>query len=106
DNAPPANPRPRGLPIHAVTHAPRTAARLGPPPQSAQHRPAVQVGHHYVKRNRGRTQVLGKLEPLHSARRGRDRKSFGLEVIRNELARGGIVVNDENATRSRRTAAV
>src|SRR5262249_14672593 len=58
------------------------------------------------ERNSGRPQVLGKLEPLHSARCGRNRKSLGLKVIRDQLARGSIVVDDENTVGSGRTAAV
>ncbi len=92
--------------IHDRHHDDRNLGKLSVLPQRGQHRPAVEVGHHHVERNRDRPQFLGELEPLHSARRSHDGKSFGLELIRNELARGGIVVDDENAIGSGRTAAV
>src|SRR6516164_3690201 len=44
-----------------------------------------------------RPQFLGELESFQSTRRGHDRKSFGLELIRKKFARGGIVVDDEDA---------
>ena len=40
---------------------------------------------------------LASLSPSKSAGRGHDGKSFGLEMICDQLARGGIVVDDENA---------
>jgi hypothetical protein len=92
--------------IHDRDHDDRNVGQLGVLPQSRQHRPAVEVGHDHIERNRGRPQFPGKLEPLHPALRSHDGKSFGLEVIRNELARGSIVVDDENAIGSGRTAAV
>ena len=48
---------------------------------------------------------LASLNPSSSARRGHDRKALRLEVIRNELARGGIVVDDEHAIGLRRRPA-
>ena len=52
-------------------------------------------------------QFLGQLEPLHpAARGGNDGKSFCLEMIRNELARGRIVVDDENAIGAGPAAAI
>ena len=40
---------------------------------------------------------LAQLESLQSARGSHDGKPFGLEMIADELARGGIVVDDEHA---------
>ena len=68
-------------------------------PQRRQHRPAVEVGHHHVERDRDRTQFLGEPQSLESAGGGNDRKALGPEMIGDQLARGGIVVDDQNAIR-------
>ena len=78
-------------------HDDRNLGELGVLPQRGQDRPAVEIGHHHVERNCDRPQFLGELQSLQPARGGHDGKSFGLEMIRNQFARGGIVVDDEDA---------
>ena len=92
--------------IHDRHHDDRNVGELGVLPQRSQDRPAVEVRHHDVERDHGRPQFLGKLEPLRSARRGHDGKSFRLEMIRYQLARGRIIVDDENTIGTGGTAAV
>src|SRR6516162_1487688 len=65
--------------------------------QCCKHRPSIEISHDHVEGNYPRPQFLGELESLQSTRRGHDRKSFGLELIRKKFARGGIVVDDEDA---------
>jgi hypothetical protein len=67
-------------------------------PQGGQHRPAVEIGHHYVESNGGRLQLVGQLEPFNAAGCGYDGETFGLEMVGYQVARGGVVVNDQNAT--------
>jgi len=58
---------------------------------------SVEIGHHHVERDRDRPQLLGELEPLQTSCCCHHRKAFALEVLGNELARGGIVVDDKHA---------
>src|SRR5262249_56335562 len=67
---------------------------------------AVEVGDEQVGGDSKGRQVLGELEPLQSAGRSGDGKAFRLELIGNELARGGVVVDDEHAVVARRPAAI
>ena len=78
-------------------HDHRRVGELGVLPQRRQHRPAVEVGHHHVERDRDRPQLLGNLDPFETAARGRDRKAFRFEMIVDQVARGRVVVDDENA---------
>ena len=57
-------------------------------PQRRQHRPTVEVRHHHVERDRDRPQLLGELEPFQPAWGRRHGKTFGLEVLGNQLTRG------------------
>ena len=87
-------------------HDHRDLGELGVLPQRRQHRPAVEVGHHDVERDRDRPQLLGELESLQAAGGRLDRKSFRLEVIGDEVARGGVIVDHEHAVARRLSAAV
>src|SRR5262249_368862 len=53
----------------------------------------------------GRTS-FASFNPSHPPRRGHPRKAIRLEVVGNEFARGGVVVDDEDAIARRRPAAV
>src|SRR5262249_52470209 len=83
--------------IHDRDHEVRQLGALVVVPKGANPRPAGGVGSRRGGRNRGAPIFLRKLAPPPPPRRSRDGKSFCLEVIRNELARSSIVVDDENA---------
>src|SRR5262249_58192514 len=74
--------------VEDAHHDDRDLGEIRVLPQRRQYRPAVEVGHHHVERDRDRPQLFRELEPLQAARGRRHRKAFGLEVLGNQLARG------------------
>ena len=59
-------------------HDHRRVGDLGVLTKRRQHRPAVEIGHHDVERDRHRPQFLGELDTLDAAISGCDRKPFRL----------------------------
>ena len=92
--------------IDDCDHDDRDVGELGILPQRGQDRPAVEVRHHDIERDHGRPQLLGKLEPLNAARCSHNGKAFCLEMIRYQLARDRIIVNDKNAIGTLRSTAI
>jgi hypothetical protein len=92
--------------IDDCDHDDRDVGELRILPQRGQDRPPVEVRHHDIERDHGRPQLFGKLEPLHTPRRSHDGKAFCLEMIRYQLARGRIIVNNKNAIGAHRTSAI
>src|SRR5262245_10263801 len=89
--------------IDDCDHDNRDVGELGILPQRRQYRPAIEVRHHDIECDHSRPQLLSKLKPLHATRGGHDGKAFCPEMFRYQLARGHIIVNDENAIDIRRT---
>ena len=61
-----------------------------------QDRPAVEVGHVDVQRDRRRMQLPRQLEPLAAPGRGANRETLALEIAAHHVADGLIVVDDED----------
>src|SRR5215813_3265444 len=74
--------------------------------QCCKYGPSVEIGHYHIESNHTGVYFLGELEPLQSARRSHDRKSFGPELIRKQFARSRIVVYNEDAITIRPAAAL
>src|SRR6184192_356095 len=62
-----------------------------------QDRPAVEVGHVDVQRDRRRMQRPRQLEPLAAPGRGANRETLALEIAAHHVADGLIVVDDDQA---------